>query len=206
MERRPRFSRGIRFARFYGVFLTRPSNVVQEVHVMRQVLALFVAVVFTLSLGGIALAQGTQTTPGSTPPAATPDPSKSSTDPAKPAAPGSSSSTSTPSGSTGKSGMDKSAAGKDKAGYRPAAAARGSHKMMGEVTRIDAAKGMVTLKTDEGDMDLHFPPAALQGIKEGDRVEVQLAIRPAAAAGTSMKSGSDAKAPAAGAPAKPKTP
>jgi Cu/Ag efflux protein CusF len=99
--------------------------------------------------------------------------------------------------------MDKSAAGKDKAGYR-SAAARGSHKMTGEVTKLDAAKGMVTLKTDEGDMDLHFPPAALQGIKEGDRVEVQLAIRPAAA-GTSMKSGSDAKAPAAGSTAKPKS-
>jgi hypothetical protein len=93
--------------------------------------------------------------------------------------------------------MEKSAAGKDKAGARPTAGVRGQHKMMGEVTKIDAAKGSVTLKTDEGDMDLHFPPSALQGIKEGDRVEVQLAIRPAAGAGTSMKSGNGTKAPAA---------
>ena len=78
---------------------------------------------------------------------------------------------------------DKSAAGKpaDKS------ASRGQHKMMGEVTKIDSAKGMVTVKTDQGDMDLHFPPSALQGIKEGDRVEVQLAVRPAGAAGAGSK-------------------
>jgi len=93
-----------------------------------------------------------------------------------------------------------------------AAGARGQHKMMGEVTKIDEAKGTVSLKTDEGDMDLHFPPAALKGIKEGDRVEVQMAIRPASgsSAGTKApaKSGSStdaSKAPSAGSAAKPKT-
>jgi Cu/Ag efflux protein CusF len=85
---------------------------------------------------------------------------------------------------------DKSAAGKPAAG-----GARGQHKMMGEVTKIDSAKGMVTLKTDEGDLDLHFPPSALQGIKEGDRVEVQMAIRPAGAAGAGSKPAAG-KAPA----------
>jgi hypothetical protein len=93
--------------------------------------------------------------------------------------------------------------------------------MTGEVTKIDAAKGNVSLKTDEGDLDLHFPPSALQGIKEGDRVEVQLGIRPASAAGASSKpapskapgamktddaSKGSGKAPAsAGAPQQPKT-
>jgi len=65
---------------------------------------------------------------------------------------------------------------------------RGQHKMMGEVTKIDSAKGMVSVKTDEGDMDLHFPPSALQGLKEGDRVEVQLSIRPAAGSAASKSS------------------
>ncbi|HEV8676680.1 MAG TPA: hypothetical protein VGX21_21795 [Methylomirabilota bacterium] len=140
---------------------------------MRQVLALFVAVVFALSLASVALAQGTQTTPGSPPPAGS-----SSTDTGK-------STTEQPkTGTTGKSGSEmqqKSAAG-TKAGAKTAAV-RGTHKMMGEVTKIDAAKGMVTVKTDEGDLDLHFPPSALQGMKEGDRVEVQLSIRPAAGMG-----------------------
>lgn len=144
---------------------------------MRQVLALFVAVVFALSLASVALAQGTQTTPGSPPPAGS-----SSTD-------------------TGKSTTEQPKTGtgiKEKVGAK-IAAARGTHKMMGEVTKIDAAKGMVTVKTNEGDLDLHFPPSALQGMKEGDRVEVQLSIRPAAmgAKGTAPKGA----APQSGKPA-----
>ena len=62
--------------------------------------------------------------------------------------------------------------------------------------------GEVRVKTAEGDMDLHFPPSALQGIKEGDRVEVQLAIRPAGATGASTKAPGGAKS---GDAAKPKT-
>jgi hypothetical protein len=96
------------------------------------------------------------------------------------------SATGTTGSKAGHSGMDKSAAGKDKAGAKMTGAMKGQHRMTGEVTKIDSAKGSVTLKTDEGDLDLHFPPSALQGIKEGDRVEVQLAIRPAA--GTTSKS------------------
>jgi hypothetical protein len=86
-----------------------------------------------------------------------------------------------------------------KAAGKPAdkAAGRGQHKMMGEVTKIDSTKGMVTLKTDEGSMDLHFPPSALQGIKEGDRVEVQLAIRPAGAAGAGSKPAAGKSSPGA---------
>jgi cold shock CspA family protein len=140
---------------------------------MRQVLALFTALVFGLGLATSALAQGTTTQPSS-PPAG-------------------SSSTETKPGTAGKShpGMEKSATGKPAAGKM--AGTRGQHKMMGEVTKIDSTKGMVTLKTDEGDLDLHFPPSALQGIKEGDRVEVQLSIRPA---GAGAKAGEPAKTPA----------
>ncbi|HEV8308699.1 MAG TPA: hypothetical protein VGW35_13640 [Methylomirabilota bacterium] len=142
---------------------------------MRQVLALFTAVVFGLGLAASALAQGTTTQPSS-PPAG-------------------SSSTETKPGTAGKTtqpGMEKSATGKPAAG-KMAGGARGQHKMMGEVTKIDSTKGMVTLKTDEGDLDLHFPPSALQGIKEGDRVEVQMSIRPA---GAGAKAGGPAKTPA----------
>jgi hypothetical protein len=176
---------------------------------MRQFLALFVAAVFALSFAGLAAAQSSGTAPGGSS-SGTPstEPPKSSTPGAT--TPGSSSPSAAPSssdtgkssteqpkaGTAGKSGseMPKSATGtKDKAGAKTASV-RGQHKMMGEVTKIDSAKGMVTVKTDEGNLDLHFPPSALQGMKEGDRVELQLSIRPAGAA---AKSGETGKAPAA---------
>ncbi len=170
---------------------------------MRQVLSVFVAVVFALSLAGVATAQGTQTTPSGSAPAAggtqTEQP-KSSTDTGKATA-------DQPKGSKpGQAATDKPAAGKEKAPARTAGM-RGQHRMMGEVTKIDAAKGMVSVKTDEGDMDLHFPPSALQGLKEGDRVEVQLAIRPAAGGpaskGSDTMGKSKAATPQSGKPAKP---
>ena len=37
----------------------------------------------------------------------------------------------------------------------------GRHTMTGEVTRIDNKKGMFSLKTKEGTLDLHAPPSAL---------------------------------------------
>jgi hypothetical protein len=83
-------------------------------------------------------------------------------------------------------------------------AMRGQHRVMGEVTKLDQSQGRVSLKTDMGDMELHFPPSALQGIKEGDRVEVQLGLRPAGASGAGSTpvrpgttSGSPTKSPAA---------
>lgn len=69
---------------------------------------------------------------------------------------------------------------KDKA---PSAAPRtgadfkGRHTMTGEVTKIDKDKGMVSLKTKEGEFNLHFPPTALKDVKEGDRLTVQLGFR-----------------------------
>jgi hypothetical protein len=164
---------------------------------MRQVLAICMTLVFVLGLAGAALAQGSQQPSGGS--------SAPSSSAPSPATPGSSSGSSTdttkstaPSGTTGKTDMGKSDATKtDKsaAGKAASGGARGQHKMMGEVTKIDSSKGMVTLKTDEGDLDLHFPPSALQGIKEGDRVEVQLAIRPAGAGAAGSKP-TTGKAPA----------
>ena len=164
---------------------------------MRQVLALCTALVFTLSLAGAALAQGTGSSGTSAPSSGS-----SATSPSGSGSTGSPPDTTkstAPSGSDTKSttGAPKSAAGKMAGG------ARGTHKMMGEVTKIDEAKGTVSLKTDEGDMDLHFPPSALKGIKEGDRVEVQLAIRPA---GSAASSKTPAKSPSStSGTAKPKT-
>jgi len=66
------------------------------------------------------------------------------------------------------------------------------HTMTGEVTRIDANKGTLTLKTAEGNLDLHFPPSALSNVKKGDRVSVELAMKPEggpAASGPGEKSG-----------------
>ena len=53
----------------------------------------------------------------------------------------------------------------------------GRHSMQGEVTSIDAKKGWIHLKTPEGTMIMHFPAESLQGVKKGDRVSVDLALK-----------------------------
>jgi hypothetical protein len=58
----------------------------------------------------------------------------------------------------------------------------GRHTMEGEVTSVDAKKGHLTLKTAEGAMTLHFPASALESVKKGDRISVELALKPAGAA------------------------
>jgi hypothetical protein len=49
--------------------------------------------------------------------------------------------------------------------------------MDGQVTKVDAKKGWIDVKTSEGSMKLHFPPDALAEVKKGDRVTVDLAIK-----------------------------
>ena len=66
------------------------------------------------------------------------------------------------------------------------------HTMTGEVTRVDSTKGKVTLKTAEGSLDLHFPPSSLSNVKKGDRLTVELAMKPEggpAASGPGDKTG-----------------
>jgi hypothetical protein len=58
----------------------------------------------------------------------------------------------------------------------------GRHTMEGDVTSVDAKKGHLTLKTAEGSMTLHFPPAALENVKKGDHVAVELALKPSGSA------------------------
>jgi hyperosmotically inducible protein len=55
----------------------------------------------------------------------------------------------------------------------------GQHTMIGQVTSIDHNDGHLTLKTDEGTLRLHFPPSSLSNVQSGDRVSVELGIRPA---------------------------
>jgi len=59
---------------------------------------------------------------------------------------------------------------------------KGQHSMDGEVTKVDAKKGWVDVKTPEGRMKLHFPPAALASVKKGDRVTVEIGMTPGPAA------------------------
>jgi len=53
----------------------------------------------------------------------------------------------------------------------------GQHTMEGEVTKVDAKKGWIDIKSPEGRMKLHFPPSALQSVKVGDRVSVEMALK-----------------------------
>ena len=59
----------------------------------------------------------------------------------------------------------------------PAGDMAGRHSMDGQVTKVDAKKGWVDVKTPEGSMKLHFPPSALANVKKGDSVTVELGIK-----------------------------
>jgi hypothetical protein len=68
----------------------------------------------------------------------------------------------------------------------------GRHTMEGEVTRVDPKTGHLTVKTAEGNLSLHFPPSALDNVKKGDRVSVELGLKPmgSAASGSMAPSAS----------------
>ena len=51
------------------------------------------------------------------------------------------------------------------------------HTMDGQVTKVDAKKGWVDIKTPEGRMKIHFPPATLADVKVGDSVTVELGMK-----------------------------
>jgi hypothetical protein len=53
----------------------------------------------------------------------------------------------------------------------------GVHTMEGEVTKVDAKKGWVDVKTAEGRMKLHFLPPALDNVKVGDSITVGLGMK-----------------------------
>ncbi len=54
----------------------------------------------------------------------------------------------------------------------------GRHTMTGTVTKVDHDKGFFRLKTAEGTLDLHAPPAVLAGVQKGDQMNVEIAVQP----------------------------
>ena len=55
---------------------------------------------------------------------------------------------------------------------------QGRHTLTGEVTKINQRKGTFSLKTADGTLDLHAPPDVLAGVKQGDQMAVEIAVRP----------------------------
>lgn len=49
---------------------------------------------------------------------------------------------------------------------------------VGEVTAVDAPSGRITVRTTSGEYDVRMPGLSLQNVKQGDRVELDLALRP----------------------------
>ncbi len=56
------------------------------------------------------------------------------------------------------------------------------HTMDGEVTKVDAKKGWIDVKTPEGSMKLQFPPSTLANVKKGDSVTVEIGMSTVASA------------------------
>src|SRR5262245_4505026 len=51
------------------------------------------------------------------------------------------------------------------------------HTIDGQVTKVDAKRGWIDVKTSDGSMKLHFPADALSTIKKGDTVSVDLGLK-----------------------------
>lgn len=52
----------------------------------------------------------------------------------------------------------------------------GEHRMTGTVSGVDHTKGWLQVKTQDGKLQLHFPPQMVRGLKKGDRITVDLAF------------------------------
>lgn len=50
----------------------------------------------------------------------------------------------------------------------------GTHQMAGTVTKINHKTGKVTVNTEAGKMDVHFPSGDIQDLKKGDTINVHL--------------------------------
>jgi hypothetical protein len=58
-------------------------------------------------------------------------------------------------------------------------AGTGRHTVTGQVEEIDFTDGTITIQTAAREIELQLPPSALQGVREGDRVHIDVGIRPA---------------------------
>ena len=68
----------------------------------------------------------------------------------------------------------------------------GRHTMEGTVSKVNQKTGKFSVKTGEGTLDLHVPPSALSNVKKGDRVAVEIAIKPSGMAGSRSGTGGSA--------------
>jgi len=85
----------------------------------------------------------------------------------------------------GAAGATRSAPGRSESDGRTMTAESAEHRTMrGEVRRINEERGTLTLRTGEGDLDLHLSPSAVRGIHKGDRVTVRLTVSSPAVTGT----------------------
>ena len=57
---------------------------------------------------------------------------------------------------------------------------QGRHTMSGTITTIDHSTGILGLKTEAGELTLHFPPPTIENLKEGETITVSLGFRPGA--------------------------
>lgn len=55
---------------------------------------------------------------------------------------------------------------------------QGRHDVKGEITNVNKDTGMLSVKTTEGELQLAFPPSAVNKLNKGDEVSVELAIKP----------------------------
>jgi osmotically-inducible protein OsmY len=53
----------------------------------------------------------------------------------------------------------------------------GVHMMSGQVTAVDHESGRLSMRTDEGTLDLHFPPSSIKDVDKGDGISVELGFR-----------------------------
>ena len=63
----------------------------------------------------------------------------------------------------------------------------GQHTMEGTVTKVDAKRGWIDVKTSEGSMKLKFPSSTLENVKAGDSVTVDLGMTRTAMKKTSAR-------------------
>jgi BON domain-containing protein len=54
------------------------------------------------------------------------------------------------------------------------------HSAVGQVITIDHDTGKITLRTDDGMLDVHVPPESVRDVNSGDQLTVDIGLRPAA--------------------------
>ncbi len=66
-------------------------------------------------------------------------------------------------------------------------AGNGPRLVRGEVARVNEAKGTMTLRTTQGDVEVQLPPGVVKGLRKGDRLTVRVAVHAGAAAASPAK-------------------